>query len=464
MSKKVFIFLPDGVGLRNFALSKFKRIGEAKNFDIIYWNNTEFSLKEEFNFSEVIIKNQQIHKLTPIYSRVRKRVELNVWKKKFNDPVYLTYKFPLNFNGIKNIFKSLLIKILISYNSSPSGIYRLRKKIQTLERKSLKYNYCKKQLEKHQPDLIFCTNQRATQAISALLAAKDLNIPTVSFIYSWDNLPKAMKVVETDFYFVWSNHMKKELLNYYPYIKEGQVFVTGTPQFEPHYDMSLLQPREEFFKKYKLDQNKRYICFSGDDITTSPLDQYYLEDLANAIRELNLEGNNLGIIYRKCPVDFTDRYDPVLEENNDIIVSLAPKWHQTGKMWNDVIPTIDDFGLLVNVSHHCELVANVCSSTIFDFVIHNRPCIYFNYEQPQLKKGMRDIGQNYNYVHFRSMPSKDAVIWAYSKADVKNAVVSLLSDNDETIKKTKNWYAIIVGDNPKQASHEIWTVIEKIIK
>jgi hypothetical protein len=463
MKKKVFVFLPDGVGLRNFALSEFKKIGESNNVDITYWNNTEFSLKEEFDFNEVFIKNQKIHYLTPIYSRVRKRIELNAWEKKHKDPVYPTYKFPLNFKGVKNIFKSILIKILIAIYSNPSGVEKVREKIKYLERKSPKYLHCKKQLEIHQPDIVFCTNQRATQAISALLAAKDLNIPTVSFIYSWDNVPKAMKVVETNYYFVWSNHMKEELLFYYPYIKENQVFVTGTPQFEPHYDTSLLQSREGFFKKYNLDLNKKYICFSGDDITTSPLDQYYLEDLAIAVRELNAEGYNLGIIYRKCPVDFTDRYDKVLHENKDIIVSLAPLWNQTGDMWNQVIPSKADFAMLVNVSHHCELVANVCSSTVFDFVIHEKPCIYFNYEQPQLKKGIRDIGQNYKYVHFRSMPSKDAVAWACSKAEVKKAVHELLEDGKKTVINARDWYTIIVGENPTKASQKIWDAIEKLI-
>jgi len=404
-----------------------------------------------------------MHYLSPIYSRVRKRIELNVWKKKFNDPVYSTYKFPLNFKGIKNIIKSVLVKLLIGMYSSPSGLIKIRKKIKALERKSSKYQYCKKQLEAHQPDIIFCTNQRATQAISALLAAKDLNIPTVSFIYSWDNVPKAMKVVETDFYFVWSNHMKKELLFYYSYIKESQVFVTGTPQFEPHYNNSLLQSREDFFNKYNLDLHKKYICYSGDDSTTSPLDQYYLEDLANAVRELNSEGFNLGIIYRKCPVDFTDRYDVILNENSDIIVPLAPLWDQTGDMWNQVMPSVADFGMLVNVSHHCELVANVCSSTVFDFVIHEKPCIYFNYEQPQLKKGIRDIGQNYNYVHFRSMPSKDAVAWASSKEEVKKAVYKLLENDKKTVLKAKDWYTIIVGETPTLASQNIWEAIGKII-
>ena len=69
--------------------------------------------------------------------------------------------------------------------------------------------------QKHKPDLVFCSNQRNTKNISSLLAAKDLGIKTMCFIQSWDNVPKAMQVVETDFYLVWSELMQKELLKYY---------------------------------------------------------------------------------------------------------------------------------------------------------------------------------------------------------------------------------------------------------
>ena len=55
--KKVFIFLPDGVGLRNFAFTKFKEIGETEGFDIYYWNNTSFALKESLGFKEIKIDN-----------------------------------------------------------------------------------------------------------------------------------------------------------------------------------------------------------------------------------------------------------------------------------------------------------------------------------------------------------------------------------------------------------------------
>lgn len=463
MKKKVFIFFPDGVGLRNFAFTDFKKIGEQMGFDITYWNNTVFSLKDNLGFKELNIEDHSSHPLLPIYSRARKRAELNVSRDKFNDSVYPTYKFPFSYKDLKNTFKSLYVKWLVGLYSSEKGVEKLRSKINRLERSTSKYKYCKAQLEEHKPDLIFCTTQRATQSISALLAAKDLGIPTVAFVYSWDNVPKAMQVVETDYYCVWSDLMKQQVLQYYPFVKPDQVFVTGTPQFEPHYDESLKLSREAFFKEHNLDTDKKYICFSGDDITTSPLDQFYLEDLANAVRNLNNQGYNLGIIYRKCPVDFTDRYDAVIEKNKDIIDVLDPIWKQVGSQWNQVLPTPEDFKMLYNVCEHSEFVTNVCSSTVFDFVAHSKPCIYYNYEQPQLKKGIRDIGQNYKYVHFRSMPSKEAVVFCTDKNDLERLVKQILDGELSNVEVCKAWYKIVVGKTPTEASKNIWKSIDSIL-
>ena len=77
-------------------------------------------------------------------------------------------------------------------------------------------------LRKHTPNFVFCTNQRPLSGIAPILAARDLSIPTGTFIFSWDNLPKGMLVVESDYYFVWSDYMKMELMKYYSFIKEEE--------------------------------------------------------------------------------------------------------------------------------------------------------------------------------------------------------------------------------------------------
>lgn len=466
MSKKVFILFPDGVGLRNFAFTKFKEVGETKGFDITYWNNTVFSLKKELNYSELIIPDNRIHPSTATLNRARKRVELAISKKRFQDNVYPTYRFPLKWDSFKNIGKSAFVKYQETFNATQRGWQALMDKMQAAERSTSRYKLLLKQLEDNRPDIVFCTTQRATQAIAPILAAKDLGIKTACWIYSWDNLPKGMTTIETDYYFVWSELMKEQLLKYYPKTKEEQITVTGTPQFEPHYDKELLLTRKDFCRAHNLDENTKYVCFSGDDQTTSPLDQYYLEDTALAVQKLREEGENIAIVYRKVPIDFTGRYDSVLSKYKDIITPIDPLWKPFGDQWNQVMPTKEDFALLVNTCHHCELVVNICSSMVFDFVVHNKPTIYPNYEQPQLKKGIRDIGQNYEYVHFRSMPIRNkSVIWAMNKAEIYNGIKGLLYGDLNPVPMTKKWFGVVnKPEQPEQASYRIWSSLENILR
>ena len=463
MNKKVFIFLPDGVGLRNFAFTKFKELGTQNGYDITYWNNTVFSLKEELGYDEVKIENHKVHPLTAVFARSRKRIELNIFDRKYNETVYNTYNFPHSYKGLKEASKSILVDLLVFFGSNKAGNNFVRNQIKKYERKNPKYEYCKKQLQEHKPDFVFCTNQRPSQAIAPILAAQDLGIPTATFIFSWDNLPKATTLVETDYYFVWSDHMKKEVLMYCPYVKPENIIVTGTPQFESHFDASLLKNREAFFNDYNLDLEKRYICYSGDDIVTSPLDQFYVEDLALSVRELNSDGYNIGIIYRKCPVDFTNRYDTILENYKDVITVIDPIWRPVGQNWNEIMPTKEDFALQSNICEHTEFVANIASSMVFDFVAHNKSCLFFDYEQPQLKKGIRDIGQNYNYIHFRSMPSKNAALWVFDKKSLTTIVKDILDKKTTSVDEGKKWFETIVGPKPTAASENIWIGINNIL-
>jgi hypothetical protein len=466
INPKVFILFPDGVGLRNFAFTHFKEIGEQQGFDTTYWNNTIFSLQEELGYPELKIESTKIHPKTSVLNHARKRVELALSRKRTNDPVYDTYRFPLRWNSLKNTAKSVFVKFHETFSATPQGWQKLMDQINAAERSTLRYQEVKAQLEANQPDIIFCTTQRATQAIAPLLAAQDLGIKTACWIYSWDNLPKGMSTVETDYYFVWSELMKAQLLEYYPKTKPTQIFVTGTPQFEPHYDAFILLSRKQFCENHGLDVQTKYICFSGDDETTSPLDQYYLEDTAIAVRKLREEGRDLAIIYRKVPIDFSGRYDAVLEQYKDVITSIDPLWKPMGEQWNQVMPTKEDFALLVNTCYHSELVVNICSSMVFDFVIHDKPTIYPNYEQPQLQKGTRDIGQNYNYIHFRSMPdAAKSVTWARSKSEIYDGIKGLLDGELNPVAVTKKWYGIVnKPEQPEKASERIWEGINQILE
>lgn len=461
-NKKIFILLPDGIGLRNFAFTNFHKIGLEKGFDITFWNETPFNL-DGLGFKEIKIENPRIHPLTEFYKNAKIQIELNQNIIRANDTIYNSYRFSLTNKNIKSFIKNSVLKWIIFFNNSPKGLNRIKEKINLHERKTKLYFDSLEVLKKENPALVFCTNQRITNAIAPILAAQDLGIPTASFIFSWDNLPKGIKIIDTDFYFVWSKHMKNELQYYYPDIKVSQIFITGTPQFEPHFEKQFLITKEVFFNQNDLDLSKKYICFSGDDVTTSPNDPQYLFDVAKAVEQLNAKGHNLGIIFRRCPVDFSNRYDFVLEKYNDIIVCIAPLWKNIGDTWSTVLPSKKDLILQMNTIYHSEFVVNLGSSMVFDFVAYNKPCCYINYNVANENFPNWSVEKIYNFIHFRSMPIKDCIIWLNSQDEIQNKLEQILEkDTSEIIKNAQKWFELINKHPPKKASERIWNAIEEI--
>lgn len=463
-NNKIFILLPDGIGLRNFAFTNFYEIGIKRGFDIVFWNNTPFELSE-LGFKEIKIHNAKTHPLTDFLKNAQIKIELSQNIKKSKDQVYNAYLFPQTHKNFKSIIKKKIIDLLFFLNNSKKGLQKIKKNITLQERKTKLYFDSLAALEKEKPSVVFCTNQRSAVAIASILAAKDLGIPTVAFIFSWDNLPKGTKIIDTDFYIVWSEHMKMELKYYYPNINDEQIFITGTPQFESHFNKTILQSKDYFFKENKLDNAKKYICFSGDDITTSPNDPVYLADTASAIRVLNKKGYNLGIIFRRCPVDFSNRFDEVLEEFKDIIISIKPAWNRIGEDWNTIMSTKEDLVLQTNTIFHTESVINLGSSMVFDYVAHRKPCGFINYDVVNAQYPHWSVKKIYSLIHFRSMPTENPVFWINSPNEIANTIEKMLSkDSEKVIENAQLWFEKINQHSPEFASERIWEAISKIVK
>lgn len=459
---KVFILLPDGVSLRNFAYTSFYTLGKEKGIDVVFWNATPFDL-DKLGVSNLKIENPKVNWFTDILKSACKKIELKLFTIREKDSIYLEYNFPVKINSLKKFLKSILIEFFSKIYASENGLLKIRKKIIRRERNTKYYKSCINILKKENPNIIFCTSQRAGIAIAPLTAASDLNIPTASFVYSWDNIPKATTIVTTDFYFVWSDLMKKQLLKYQTYIKTNQVIVTGSPQFENHFNKDYKMSREAFCELHGLDISKKYICFSGDDFTTSPTDEFYLRDLAEAIMLLNNKGYNLGIIFRRCPVDFSNRYDKIIDKYQHIIRPIEPLWKKIGQDWDKIMPTKEDLQLQTNIIAHTECVVNLGSSMVFDYASYNKPCAFINYNYLNTLKTHKKGVYVYDYIHFRSMPTQSAVIWLSDPKTIDVQLEKLLKNSIKTVLEAKSWFEIINLHPPEKSSNRLWEQLHKLI-
>jgi hypothetical protein len=233
--------------------------------------------------------------------------------------------------------------------------------------------------------------------------------------------------------------MKNELLSYYPEVSSDCVWVVGTPQFENYFDDSLSLPREEFFQRIGLDCSRPVVCFSGDDVTTSPYDPSYLADLAESLRKVQ-GAERPQILFRRCPVDTSNRYQWVLEKYPEIAIS-NPLWlSENAGNWASVVPTLEDVALLVNVVSHCDVVVNVGSTMAMDFAILDRPAIYLAYNPAKADQpngwNVHDV---YRLPHFNSVHEIQPTYWVYAPEDLAATVMHALSYPKEKEEARRKW-------------------------
>jgi len=442
--KRILFLVPDGVGIKNYLYSDI--ISHLKDdAEITIWSPLP---------SEAFDDVKTIHNVNYSYKHIHLSPE-NTWTRLYREAT--TYARLIYNSKLQNNSTILTNWRRPKYSFKVKALYRFAEilgrylsksynRILNFEKKSIAKisqnsisNYVK-ELEALNPTSIFITHQRVAGLMPICLAAKKLNIDTTTAIFSWDNLPKARLAVNVDNYLVWSQWMKDEMAAYYPEIKETNVKLVGTPQFEFYLDDNRQAPRQDFADKYGLDPNKKWICFSGDDITTSPYDQMFLHDVAESLYS---QKDKIQIIFRRCPVDFSTRYDETLNTFKDFIVAIDPIWNiesETG--WVGYFPKYADINMQINLAYHCSMVINLGSTMALDFATYNKPCLYVNYNPSQDADWSTKI--IYNFQHFRSMKDLDAVAWINSKEDITKVVLSVLKSPESIASDRKKWMHNIV--------------------
>jgi hypothetical protein len=442
--KQILFLVPDGVGIKNFLYSDIIRYIK-KEAEITIWSPLPIEAFDdvkrlhniEFKYQEIQFKPE--NSITRLYREATTYARLVYNSKQQKNPTILTnWRRPNYSIKVKLLYR--LAEVLGKYLSKDyDRILKFEKKAIANISKDIIDNY-KGDLRKLKINTVFITHQRVPGLMPICVAANQLNIKTTTAIFSWDNLPKARLAVKTDLYLVWSQWMRNEMNDYYKEIPNTNIKLVGTPQFEFYLDETRTMLRKDFADKHGLDLNKIWICFSGDDVITSPYDHLYLDDVANALIS---ETDRVQIIFRRCPVDFSDRYDDTLKRFKGFIIPIDPIWNvesETG--WVGYFPKYDDINLQVNLSYHCNLVMNLGSTMALDFATYNKPCLYLNYNPSKEANWSSEI--IYNFQHFRSMKDLEAVGWINSKEDILNNVKKAINNPDDTGNERKLWMQNLV--------------------
>ncbi len=318
-------------------------------------------------------------------------------------------------------------------------------------------------LKEFKPAVMFCSHQRPPQVLSPILAAKSLGIPTVTFIFSWDNLTSKGRIAAPfDHFLVWSDLMRQELLRFYPEVSRDRVHVVGTPQFDPYDRDELLWSRDVFFAQVGADPSRPLICYSGGDSATCPEDPGHLRILLELIRNGGIEGRP-QVLLRPTPVDEGSRYNRVIEEFPEVLVA-RPEWiHSEAGGWSQVMPMPGDVQFLANLVAHSDLNINMASTMTLDFAIRDKPVVNIAFDvadPPPFGRPLWDFF--YRFEHYRPVVELGAARFARSPEELAEHVNAYLSDPSLDRKARGAFVDLEVGVPGGTASQRIADVLESI--
>ena len=378
-SEVLGLVIVDGVGFKNFILSDFLQQAKTLNQKIIVFSGLPATAYD-------LIKNDKIEIIelpvfvesgkTWFWRKMKEVAHMQQHKKDFFGIAANLEKNKPTDTSRRAKLISLIFKITSIFNSE-KWIHNYNKNQLKSARKNPVFSKYHKLLADSKIKTLFFTHQRPPYLAILNEAAKDLEITTSSFIFSWDNLPsKGRMAAPFDSFLVWSELMKKELEYFYPDTKNKLVKVVGTPQFEPYVLKKYQVSQKDFTEKFTIKPNLKTICYSCGDVSTSKSDGLYIETIAEAILEKEIPMVNL--VVRTSPAEDGSRFKEI-KERFPFIIWNFPKWEITRQNhpepWSQRVPFKEDIEDLRSLLEYCDLNINMCSTMSLDFMIFDKPVI-----------------------------------------------------------------------------------------
>lgn len=275
------------------------------------------------------------------------------------------------------------------------------------------------------PSLVFNgSHVHSRVALQAVQAAQWLDIPTATFIFSWDNLTSQGRVIPPyDYYLVWNNSIRDQLLEIYDFIKPDQVLVTGTPQFDFHFDEKHYWSREEYCTQIGADPSRPIVLYTTGMSNHMPGEPDIVEGIADLLTRMNDFGSP-QLVVRVYPKDITGRFNALKERRTDITFPSIP-WEP-----NWLTPYPEDIPLWTNMLKHADIGINVASTVSLELMMFSKPVINVGYNPSGVDPRILSYNRYYTFDHYRPIVDSGAVLVASDLEELQAMVQQALTNGN----------------------------------
>lgn len=291
-----------------------------------------------------------------------------------------------------------------------------------------------------QPDLVFNTSHIHGPASSLpMRVAYKKGICTAGFIFSWDNLTSRSRIfVPYHYYLVWHKRMRDEFLGIYTKINPDYVIVTGTPQFDFHFNPKNFLTREALADYVGFDPSRPFLLYTTGIDHHFPDEHRMVQAVIDFMQRREIDFQLVVRTYFKG----TSREMLAIRDRQekDVYFPLV-QWDKQG-------PTSEDQRLYSTMLRECSLGINAASTVSLELMMHRKPVINLGFDPPgsKLPTYLRWSKHIDEFDHYIPVRDSGAVLVARSVSDLETMIKIGIREPDNATAKQQKFLQWMFGD------------------
>jgi hypothetical protein len=418
---RIVLVIPRGEAVRNFLYSDTLRLlSEQANVVVLSVVKDEKILARARPFVEEIILIEE-HPVHPLAGYLRTQIENAhdrwLWSMVAQNNWELRgRRARRDGKHLQRIFVEATSRLL-GNNPSLHALTSLEQYLQWRLRSTRTYDELFSRLK---PDLVFNGSHiHGPAGELPLRVAQRMGIKTAGFIFSWDNLTSRSRVmVPYDYWFVWHDDMKRQLLDIYPKIKPESVFVTGTPQTDFHFRPEYVMSREELARRIGIDPNRPFILYTTGVDKHFSQEYRHVEMVIRLLHELDVPVRP-QLVVRNYIKGTSPEMQALSERKITDVVFPPMLWDMA---W--ATPRHEDLELYCSLIHHAAMSINAASTVTLEFILKDKPVINLDFDPPGSDLAPCDgFKRHIRFDHFWPVASSGATMVAQSEDDMRRMLV-----------------------------------------
>ena len=418
--KKALIFIDHDMIIRHFIMSNaFREIEEE--YDVTYVFNDEGENKNKWIHSDVSELNIPDYKITNI-----PRQRMGSWYRIYAITILHNQRGSANYKGRKERITEAVGALRANAYSllALPGIFKVVKKYYM--KKQGVYEPLQKFIVELEPDILIHPSILTGFYINELLLiSKNINIPLLVLMNSWDN--PSQKAVVTGYpekLAVWGETTKSHAIEYMK-IEESKVEIFGAAQFQL-YRNKVKESRKELCDLFKVPDDAPVILYAG--VSKSINETRHLKLLEDAIETGSIE--KCHIIYRPHPwrgglidgeVNFFDMDFKHVSMDPHMVSYYKGVVEKSSAAFD-----MADYKITQKLLQMVDGTISSLSTILLETILHGKPTISFMPKKDMENKYGKSASISFRLAHFTDLWKCPGVEICDSDEGLTDAVMKML--------------------------------------